>query len=209
MSNPDTKKYSLRLPVKLRNALQEIADHKRNSLGPEIVYRISYISGLDWWPDIPEEISGDEYEYITMNIPVDLHTMLKKAADAKRHPSTGKPFTINDEILRRIYCSDPLKNLQVIRGEAVQNQAADNPPNYETRKPLTIDEITILGKLFFSEWDHLYYREGSDVQRAVMTQIKGAAIAHTLVSDQFKDDIEHLKLRKKSPKSDNEKSSRG
>jgi len=61
---------------------------------------------------------------------------------------------------------------------------------------LSIDELAELGKRFFDAWSNVFHTHGTEMQSAIMSALKGAEIAHMMVSEQFKEEKKPHKKRK-------------
>lgn len=111
---------------------------------------------------------------------------------------------------KNIYKSDSYKETDAIKEKAaprpIHKERIGRELGEKSVNDLGLDEVADLGRVFFEAWHRIYYTDGTEMQSAIMSALKGPHIAHILVSDQFRErrgEIEkttHSSREKRGPK---------
>jgi len=162
--------YKLRVSIKLKELLVAISGHRHRSVGSQVIETIKRIESQSAETiTAPRELVDPPHSSISINFPADIFQGLKSAA-------TLKKMSVNDEILDRIYWSNPLSELDYLVGKknstdypkesiSAQFQVQESPPTQtQGLCTQTEDERIMLEK----------YRSMSTQQRTQMQAISDA-----------------------------------
>jgi len=157
MHKSQIHQYKLRVSTKLKELLAGISEHRHRSVKSQVIETIK----------APSELVTPPYSSISINFPVEIFQSLKSAAALKK-------MSVNDEILDRIYWSNPQAELDYLNG---RDTSSDYPLSGTSQKLMVKEEPNPQGLCTQTEDERIMleeYRAMSADQRTQMQAISDA-----------------------------------